>query len=238
MTTILGLTANSGIEGVVIAADRQLNWYDDPPHETKFLKKEQTKKINYGKNWIIGDVGGISNQFAVLLKSGKNKLNTMIYNAVRRFYEHPKSKKPHFPEINEINTLLRRRDVEEDCLHAMILAAKVDGKTGLWQVDEFGNLKESKKEYYITLGSGGEYVTKYLTELSEKGDVDQDVLTIPAAIDLAVSCLDVAQQDPNTGGLDLAVLTSKGVKYYGNFIQETMQRQKKSMIKSIKNNYK
>ena len=105
-------------------------------------------------------------------------------------------------------------------------------------MDEFGNLKESKKEYYITLGSGGEYVTKYLTELSEKGDVDQDVLTIPAAIDLAVSCLDVAQQDPNTGGLDLAVLTSKGVKYYGNFIQETMQRQKKSMIKSIKNNYK
>ena len=105
MTTILGLTANSGIEGVVIAADRQLNWYDDPPHETKFLKKEQTKKINYGKNWIIGDVGGISNQFAVLLKSGKNKLNTMIYNAVRRFYEHPKSKKPHFPEINEIKTL-------------------------------------------------------------------------------------------------------------------------------------
>ena len=212
MTTILGITANSGVEGVVIAADRQINDYEDPPHEVKFIKKEQTQKIAYGRDWIIADAGGVSNQFAVFLNLEKNKIKKMIYHAVQRFYEHPKSKKPHFPEINEINTWARRNDVEEDCLHAMVLAAKVDRKIGLWYVDEFGNLKESKKEFYLTLGSGSEYVTKHLTALSEKGSFDQNAITMPGAIDLATICLEVAEQDPNTGGLDLAVLTQKGVK--------------------------
>lgn len=237
MTTIVGIKANYGIEGIVIGADRQLNYYDDAGE--KITKKEQICKITYGKDWIVGDAGGISNQFAVFLYSKKEKMKERIYKAVQRYQQNPKSKKPHFPEINEINTIAKRNGVEDDCLHQMILAAKIGRKIGLWDVDEFGNLKESEKDLnYLTLGTGEDYVTKHLTSLSEKGLINHSAITIPTAIDVTVKCLEVAEHDPNTGGLDLAVLTAKGVNYYGDFIQETMERQKKYMINSIKKRYK
>ncbi|MDP3698300.1 MAG: hypothetical protein Q8R47_01805 [Nanoarchaeota archaeon] len=241
MTTIIGIKANSGIEGIVVAADRQLNHYDDPPAE-KFIRKEQINKITYGRDWIIGDAGGVSNHFSVFLNSKKAKMKEMIYSAVQRYYQNPRSKKTHFPEVNEINTLVKRNGAEDDCLHSMLLAAKVEKRIGLWYVDEFGNLKESagtkeKKEFYLTLGTGEDYVAKHITALSEKGSIDHDAITIPEAINLATKCLEEAEQDPNTSGLDLAVLTSKGVDYYGHSIQQTMEKQKKSMINRIKKQY-
>jgi len=235
MTTIVGIKANSGIEGIVLGADRQLTHYDDAGE--KITRKEQIGKITYGKNWIIGDVGGVSNQFAVFLGTKRKKIGEQIYNAIQRYYDNPKSRKPHFPEINEINTLAKRNGAEDDCLHQFILAARYDQKFNIWQVDHFGNLKESQKEY-LALGSGEDYVTKYINSISEKGFIDYDAITIPKAIDIAAKSLEIAEQDPNTSGLDLAVLTKRGAQYFGDFIQETMEKQKTRMVDHIKRQYK
>ena len=235
MTTIIGIKANSGVEGIVLCADRQLTHFDGE----KITLKEQICKITYGKNWIIGDAGGISNQFAVFLQYKKRKIADLVYKAIQRYYEKPESRKPHFPEINEINTIAKRRnEVEDDSFHQFILAAKFGKKFGLWQVDYFGNLKESEKEFYQVLGSGEDYVAKHLASLSEKGIINNNAITVPKAIGLATKCLEIAEQDSNTSGLDLAVLTNKGVRYFGNFIQETMEQQKKDMINQIKKKYR
>ncbi|MBI4147531.1 hypothetical protein HY494_02675 [Candidatus Woesearchaeota archaeon] len=235
MTTIIGIKANSGVEGIVLGADRQLTTFDGE----KAILKEQIGKITYGKNWIIGDAGGISNQFAVFLQYKNRKMAGLIYRAIQRYYEKPESRKPHFPEINEINTIAKRREeVDENSLHEFILAAKFGNKLGLWQVDYFGNLKESEKDFYLALGSGEDYVAKYLASLSEKGIINNNAITVPKAIGLATKCLEIAEQDPNTSGLDLAVLTNKGVRYFGNFIQETMEKQKRDMVRKIKEKYR
>ncbi|MEK6905449.1 MAG: hypothetical protein AABX24_03530 [Nanoarchaeota archaeon] len=235
MTTIIGIKANSGVEGIVLGADRQLTTFDGE----KPTLKEKIGKITYGKNWIIGDAGGISNQFAVFLQYKNRKMADLIYRAIQRYYEKPGSRKPHFPEINEINTIAKRRnEVDDDSFHQFILAAKFNNKLGLWQVDYFGNLKESEKEIYLALGSGEDYVAKHLASLSEKGIINNDAITVPKAISLATKCLEMAERDPNTSGLDLAVLTNKGVRYFGDFIQETMKKQKKDTIRQIKNKYR
>ena len=218
-----------------MCADRQLTHFDGE----KITLKEQIGKITYGKNWIIGDAGGISNQFAVFLQYKNRKMADLIYRAIQRYYEKPESRKPHFPEINEINTIAKRRnEVDDGSFHQFILAATFGNKLGLWQVDYFGNLRENEKEIYLALGSGEDYVAKHLASLSEKGIINNNAITVPKAIGLATKCLEIAEQDSNTSGLDLAVLTNKGVRYFGNFIQETMEQQKKDMINQIKKKYR
>lgn len=236
MTTILGIKTNSGLEGVVIAADRQISIYDDDTGT--IIGKEQTCKIIYGRDWIIGDAGGVSNQFAVFLRSEKGKMKKMICKAVQKY--HQNSKKPHFTEINEINALAMRDGAAYDCLHEFILAAKVEEKAGLWHVDIFGNLKASEDGVnYIALGSGEDYVAGHMDSLSENGLINNNAIDIPAAIEAAAGCLEKAQLlDPNTGGLDLAVLSYAGVQYYGDFIQKNMKRQKEEMVAKIKENYR
>ena len=74
MTTIIGIKANSGIEGIVLCADQQLTTFDGE----KPTLKEQIGKITYGENWIMGYAGGISNPLAVFLQY---KNSTIIITA-------------------------------------------------------------------------------------------------------------------------------------------------------------
>ena len=196
MTTIVGIKANSGVEGIVIATDRQLNHYDDAGKT--ILRKETISKIVYGREWIIADAGGISNQFAVFQNMDQEKMKQKIYRAVQRYKPDP-PKDPQFREINRINTIARRNDATLDCLHELVMAAKIDENLGLWHVDEFGSLTEYEFEpNYFTMGSGKDHVTKYITSLAENGKINNYKLSLPAAIEIAVEAIKLAEEDPNT----------------------------------------
>lgn len=237
MTTLLGIKTNYGIEGIVLASDRQINHWN----EGSFSKKSTGNKIFYGRHCVIANTGVIGdNQFTLFQDASKKKIDQLVQEAVQKYHQNPLYEHPHFEKIAQINTALYREREDHEYLHALLLGTEIGGKFELWAVDEFGNLKQpkSKKKFeYLILGTGKKHAKKHINQLLEKGSIDETEITIPAAIDIAVAAIGKAQKDPYSSGLNLAVLTAKGADYYGDFIQEDLERQKKDMIGSIKEKY-
>lgn len=238
MTTLLGIKTNSGIEGIVIATDKQVSHWN----EGVFTKKTTINKIFHGNNYIIANTGAIGdNPFAILEQTQKEELVQLVEEAVKKYRLDPSSEYPHFEKINHINTLLYREHEDEDYLHTLLMATNTNEKLELWEVDHFGSLKtpqKKKKIEYHVLGSGKKYVKKYIKRLLEKGAINQAEITIHTAIDIAIAAIQEAQKDPHTSGLDLAVLTNNGATYYGDLIKEIVEKQKKEIINSIKKDYR
>ena len=95
----------------------------------------------------------------------------------------------------------------------------------MWEIDEFGNLKQPQKEKeieYLAIGSSSSIVDEYFERLlnDETTDkIDQSRIDIPTAIDLAVGALDLAENDPDTSGMNIAVLTKNGAREYDHSIR-------------------
>lgn len=72
MTTILGIKANASKEGIVLAADSQLNFYEGDDH----TGKAELPKIHCGKTWAIAFAGHVDkylHRFFRYLGGGKEK---------------------------------------------------------------------------------------------------------------------------------------------------------------------
>ncbi|MBU0470699.1 MAG: hypothetical protein KKA62_04160 [Nanoarchaeota archaeon] len=239
MTTIIAIKANSGVEGIVLGADRQLSYYENE----RIIKKESIRKIKSGKNWITAYSGGVSNQFAIFQNYSDQKMIKEINAAVKNYLLGPGFKGPHFRAINYINTIAKRNGAELDCLHELVLAAEINNNIDLWEVDVFGNLKQPQKtkEFeYLSAGSGSDVIEGYINELLEQGKINQCKITLPKAIDIIKSSLNKAEQkDPNTGwSMDLAVLTKEGVDFYSDSLYEVSIKAIDNFLQTVKDKYK
>lgn len=252
MTTIIGIKASLGLEGVVFCSDTQLSHFDADGTLTK-TEKDKADKILLSKRWLIGDTGAFDKDKSYFLRflsqpreygrTDRNSLN-IIGRAIGRYNQGTKYKKPHFPEWNLYNSMARRNGTEVADIGTLIMAAYFLGKVDMWEVDEFGNLKQPQKEKeieYLAIGSGSSEVEEYFKELlnDETSDkVDQSLIDIPTAIDLAVGALSLAESDPCTSGINIAVLTKYGTQEYGDSIKTAVDAARKKEIKLIKRKYK
>src|SRR3989338_1363437 len=130
MTTIIGIKTNLGQEGIVVCADTQMSYLgeDDELIEKKVAP---TYKVIYGKHWMLAHSGGITAELAHFQRrmtspcqygSSEENINRMLRTAVDNFEKGPKYQGPHFVEVNQLNTMVRR-GVEVDRLHEFVLAA-------------------------------------------------------------------------------------------------------------------
>lgn len=245
MTTIIGIKAESGVEGIVLASDTQLNVLAE---DEESIEKGSTRKIMYGKTWMIGCSGTYSRPFHVFQRMllGQKRgfkeeaVERMISTAIQRYdQKRPHLEGPHFVEVNSLNTEARRDGAALDDLHSFILAVN-SPRLDLWEVDEFGNLKDPSKVQdfdYFVIGSGSEKVKSYIDRLVLREKIQPQSVDIPAAIDICVGGLEAAEEDAYTGGLDIVVMTKENIAPYGACITEALLSAKKSKLAEIKGKY-
>lgn len=250
MTTIIGVKTTSGLNSIVIGADKQENFYEDGDI---LSGKVSTTKIIIGECWMLGHAGFSSDngfyRFTRMMsgdrraKSSKEIASKIVKTAVANYISDKSDfDGPHFKETNHLNTKARREGVSFEDLHEFILAARYDEKMGIWRVDEFGNLADCKDKRpfeYECLGSGSGIVENYFNELYKDGGIIVQEIDIPKAIDLVVTGLDKAQSDISTGSFfDLAILTETDLISYGSSILESIQKAKQREIERIKEHYR
>lgn len=251
MTTIIGIKTNSGVEGIVLGADTQLSSIENGA----LTQKKTASKIVYGKEWVIGHAGLVDNevyQFFQVLSSQKklvsleNTPNEIILRAVKRHDDYVKDQKIrdiHFQEVIMLNAKMMRRDESElDNLSKFVLSVyQTTSGLRLFEIDEFGNLKEPKKDSdieYTIIGSGEQIAERYIKRLIDEDEAPQFLITIPRAIDIVWKGLKEAQRDPYTNGpIDLVVLTKEGVIPYGKEIRDALISAETQKITTIKKKY-
>lgn len=250
MTTIIGVKTNFGDEGIVLGSDTQLNIISDP--EEKPLTKRQTLKIIYGSTWALANEGRPDipdiQQFLGIL-SGKKKhgssderANQIIAKSIENFDKGSKYDGPHFEEVLHYHMLAARRGEDLNDMPTYVLAANKP-RIGLWWVDAFGNLHESKSEKerrveYICKGSGEDKVNEYIEGMVYDEKVDLSAIDIPVAIDIVVASLHKAEEDAFTGGpLDVVITTKSFVRPYGKRIREALEKAEEMSIQEIKKEY-
>jgi 20S proteasome alpha/beta subunit len=234
MTTLVGIRANDGIEGVVLASDYLRGDYEGEI----MVSKRSVRKLYWGDFWMMGDAGGDHKdviKFYHYLKghrnygSDENKARSMIQEAVR---------KKDFERVNQVNKIISKKGSENT--HSFIFAVN-NPVCGLWKIDEYGNFHEpdEKKDFeYVCIGSGEEEVDGYIERQLSDELIDREKIDIPSAIDIAVGALDAAERDADTGlGVDFGVMTKKSVDIYGREIKKAMVDARRSKINQIKLRY-
>lgn len=252
MTTIIAVKTNFplGEEAIVLGSDTQLSIISDP--EEKPMTKRRTLKIIYGSTWALANEGRPDipdiQQFLGIL-SGKKKLGSseerarqIIAKAIENYDKGPKYENPHFEEVLHYHMLAARKGEDKDDIPTYVLAANKP-RIGLWWVDGYGNLHESKSEKerrveYICKGSGEDKVNEYIENLVYDEKVDLSATDIPIAIDIVVATLHKAEEDAYTGGpIDMLVVTKQSVTPFGARIKKALDEAEMHIIRNIKAEY-
>jgi 20S proteasome alpha/beta subunit len=246
MTSILAIRANSGLEGIVIAADMQINIHsdkDDSPEE-----KITAQKIWYGENWALALAGSDDDEVQTLkkllsgkarYKSSREKVNALIRKAVQSKRLLP---------IDLINKKLDDRGVEAESLVIGIFATTYPS-IGLWHVTQYGTLQDYKtvcrnlNEYrefeYLVAGTGGPRIKRFISDrVDDSNDpLDPGDITVPKAILLAEQAFSTrAKRDIFTGSpaIDLVAITEKrGAVAYGKSVLEVINSAISTRFKEI-----
>lgn len=248
ITTIIGVKTLAGEEGIVLCADTQLSIVSAKGKKDETLedKGELVYKIICGPNWALGTAGRTDSadvqNFLKLMQAKKETQKEKAYQMVKQALENvakPKYDSSHFPEVNQLNTMLKRGGEDLDDLPLFILATNKP-YMGLWVLDQFGNLigpdKKNRIEF-VCIGSGEDDVTKYIVEERVyKEKVDLTAFDIPNALDLVVEALHKAEKkDVYTGGpLDIAILTKTEIYSYGKVMRQDIEYAEKRRLELIK----
>lgn len=245
MTTILGIQTNEGVEGIVLASDKQINFYVD---DKLIGRKKHGKKIIIGSNYALAHAGTIDNFLLgfnrYLITQKKEEIKNMILKAVEKYKENPTHTKgwgfePHFYEINSLNTAVMNRREDENGeidIHDFILAVNLP-ELGLYRVDGHGNLKESSKNRpfkYLSIGSGSDKVYEYISGLVDNDEIDPSHITIPIAIQIVKKSFKKAEEEINTDGIpDYVILTKDSIRTYGDEIRKSMEDAYEKILNEI-----
>ena len=239
MTTLIGIVTNSGRRGVVLGADRQVNYVDE---NDNLKSKCPGAKITVGSKYAMAAAGVYYDEVTAFMKLHKSYDERNEKKRVEMLRRAVRAKVPYMPQINELNRGLMRNDgVDVDDLPTFLLALN-DPMPKLWSIDEFGNLRvapDDKKFEYITRGSGDEMASKYIDEKVKHEYVDPQKITLCTAIDIAFKTLMyVGSREAFTGSTPhIVVITKSGVDDYYKEIARSRKRADKQCLDGIKSHY-
>lgn len=226
MTTLIGIKAEKGKEGVILASDlsrTQTSWNAQGDIAYRQQTKSEGQKIYVDDQKKIAlSMSGIFDNLYTDFLSQVLEGDLDIKKAV---------KKGFFLELKTMNEMRwegRIPDVEY--MNGLLLATNFD-KPKLYTCWPLGRVEERN---WTSIGSGSNYALKHI---SKQGKLIPRKLSLEEGIDLAVSSLNEAAQDIYTGGLDLVIVTSEGIREYGEDIKNAMDSAKNKSIEDIKKDY-
>lgn len=223
MTTILGIEAYKGREGVVLASDVigiYTSWGTQGESVYKQQTKFETQKIHVDnkKEFAICMAGIQDKPYLDFLNRTLNN-NIDVKEAVKRGF---------FEELHKLN--LNRWDYkipQPENINGLLLATRFDNKPRLYTCWPLGRIEERN---YTAVGSGSEYAIRHINK--QERNIPPH-LSLEEGVRLAASSLKKAGQDIHTLGLDLVVVTADEIKTFGKKIKDDMAATEAQLIEEI-----
>jgi len=224
MTTLVGIKANRGKKGVVLASDlnkTRQEWKPEGDIAYKELTTSETQKIYAGHSNRVaiagaGIVDSYLGKFIEDIKRGKIDIEKVITES-------------YFPEVLDMNLNRWNGTVPIAENSSSFLMATRFGEPKLYTCWPLGKVEE---RLWTSIGSGSKYALQYLRDA--EGPMQNNSWTLKRSLDLSVESLNRASQDIYTGGLDIVVLTKEGLFPFGKDIKTSLQGAKKRVVRNIK----
>tara|TARA_Y100000034_G_scaffold129475_1_gene186013 strand:+ start:1481 stop:2191 length:711 start_codon:yes stop_codon:yes gene_type:complete len=233
MTTLIGLKAEKGKKGVILASDLSRTRISWKP-QGDIIYKEQTK--SEGEKIYTSD----NEDFALCMTGVYDQLYIDFLHQVIGGNGKLKEAvdKGFFPEFRDLNLQRWEGKIPNtEKMSGLLIATRYDEPT-LYTCWPLGRIEQRN---WTSVGSGSEYALNSINEQSEKLNkrfqLEEGIpkyLTIKKGIDIAVGALDEASQDLYTGGLDLVVVTEDGIQNFGKGIKDAINNARRDVIKGIK----
>jgi 20S proteasome alpha/beta subunit len=133
-----------------------------------------------------------------------------------------------FPELKELTLSRYAGKVANHELDShLVIASRFDNTLNLAYCYPLGNIQS---ENFIPAGSGSDYVRTYI---ANSGKLIPFGISLSDSIELAANAFGKAETDIYTGGLDMAVLTSRGITEFGEDIKSITESARKKVITHI-----
>jgi 20S proteasome alpha/beta subunit len=226
MTTLIGIKASKGEQGVILASDMsrtQTRW--TPQGDVAYRQQKRTE----GQKIYINDAGT-----AAMCMSGvydQPYVDFLSQFLEGEFNLEKVLEKGFFPELLNLN--LKRwggRVPNTDACNALLIATRL-GKESTPMLHTCYPLGAIEERSWTSIGSGSEYALEYL---SESGKLVPKRIDVEQGIDLTVKALDKASQDLYTGGIDLIVVRPEGIEDFGEQIRKEVDAARQKAIAKAK----
>lgn len=224
MTTLVGIKANKGRKGIILASDLSgtisqwkpegdVAYREQTKFESQKLYTDDKREVALGMTGIFDKA--YSDFLSKILK-GDIDIKKAASDGFFKEFENLNLKRwgGKLPATDEMNSLL--------------VASRFDKQLGMYSCYPLGIIEPRD---YISIGSGSKYAFEHIAEQKK---LIPEYITLDEAVDLAVEGLEKASKDLYTGGLDLVVMTEEGIKEFGKEIKESMEKAKKDTIEKIK----
>ncbi|MFH1501225.1 MAG: hypothetical protein ABIE22_04745 [archaeon] len=226
MTTIVGIKAEKGVEGIVLASDlagTREEWQARGDIAVRKQSQSETQKIYVDEKQeaaisMTGVLDSAYQKFLVQMLKGDINLKKALQNDEKIF-----------PELLSLS-LSRWGNMEaNDYRNSLLIATRFNKKPQLYSCWPLGKVVPTDG---IAIGSGSQYAIEYIANL---GKLIPYEVSIEDAIEMTSKALERASsQDLYTRGLDIVVVTAGGIHSYGDTIKEKVDAAMDSAIDGIK----
>lgn len=225
MTTLVGIKAEKGKSGIILASDlsgTQTSWSAEGDVAYRQQTRSEIQKIYVDNEREIAlCTAGFHDQLYVDFLSKILEGEIDIRGITKRGY---------FPQLKNLNERRwGKKSPDLDYMNSLLIATRFDNPR-LYTCWPLGRVEERK---WTSIGSGSDYASKYILK---QGKLIPRGLSLNEGVDLAVSGLNEASQDIYTGGLDLVVVTEDGIREFGEDIKRTLNSAMENVVKKIKKN--
>lgn len=229
MTTLVGIVARKGTEGVVIATDvigTYTGWHERGDFAVKVREQAPFSKtfVDDKQTVAIAAAGTYDPDFLNLMhnfKTGKLNLGNAIMQGQLFEFERLHLKRANGRILNPENT------------NSLLMATRFGEEPRLYSCWPMGRIDHV--DFHRVLGSGSGHAEGYLNE-SLAGKVERDI-GLPEAIEHARKAVEVASRDIYTKGLTLTVVTKDSIDLYASRIKNAMDKALDREVINIANNY-
>lgn len=223
MTTIVGIKAEKGTRGVILASDlsgtREF-WDQKGDVAYRHQTKSEVQKIYIDKKKEIAlcPTGSFDNHYI-------NFLSSILEGDIdiRKATETG-----NFSEFLDMNLGRWEGRIPTDDRNSLVVATRFDGNPQLYTCWPLGRVEERS---WTSIGSGSNYALNYI---SHQGILIPRGLTLKKAVELVDSSLDYASTDLYTGGLDMVIITKDGISEHGKNIRTHIKGGRQRAIQEIK----
>lgn len=231
MTTILGIVANKGTPGVVLASDcaaTLTRWDERGDIAIRRETKQDVQKIHIDEK----------NDIAVAMSGAyDNTYRCLLDDLMKGKIDYRKAS-----QSGLLDELLRAnlfrfggRTWQDQPYNTLLVATRYDNTPKLWKCWQLGKIENI---HYGSIGSGSEYALDYINwVVREEGIPSPNELSIRRAVDWVARAMRHANRDIHTSGLDIVVATPKDIECFGNKISSKVREAQEAVIKEIKQKY-
>ncbi|MBU0957762.1 MAG: hypothetical protein KKF56_03035 [Nanoarchaeota archaeon] len=216
MTTLVGIKAEKGKEGVVLASDMSRTTEElkgDGDVYYRHLTKRPAQKI-----WVSDN-----RRFAVAMSGIVDQLYTQFLREMLQggFDIEKAVKEGNFPELKKLNDYRWGGMVPDKRMNGLLIASRFRGKPGLYSCWPGGKVEEKG---WTSVGSGSDLALAHIDRYNIDNMVGMPTyISLDQAVDLSRECLGKSSEDIYTLGKDVVVVAKDGIHELGGRLEKELE---------------